>query len=126
MPVLAAITGAPLLMIAIPSLCFTRFLPETKVAWRDVWLGAIISAALILAAVILVGLFFQVSSLSSALQAAGAFTVLLVGFYYIAQIFLLGAVCCRVYANLLARGAWKKNQNKLQIKVNREKFYKFA
>jgi membrane protein len=90
---------APVLMILIVAL-FYKILPETKVAWRDVWLGSLISTALILAALILVGLFFQSSSLSSALQASGAFTVLLVGFYYVAQIFLLGAVCCRVYAGL--------------------------
>ena len=90
---------APILLILIIAL-FYKILPETKVAWRDVWLGAIISTVLILAALFLAGLFFQYSSYNSALQAAGAFTVLLVGFYYIAQIFLLGAVCCRVYAEL--------------------------
>jgi membrane protein len=90
---------APLLMILIVAL-FYKILPDAKVAWKDVWLGAILSTTLILAALILVGLFFQFTSLSSALQATGAFTVLLVGFYYIAQIFLLGAVSCRVYADL--------------------------
>jgi membrane protein len=96
---LAGRLAAPILMILIVAL-FYKILPDTKVAWKDVWLGATISTALILAALILVGLFFQISSFSSALQATGAFTVLLVGFYYIAQIFLLGAVCCRVYADL--------------------------
>ena len=97
--VLAGRLAAPILMILIVAL-FYKILPETKVAWRDVWLGATISTVLILAALFLVGLFFQNSSLSSALQATGAFTILLVGFYYVAQIFLLGAVCCRVYAEL--------------------------
>jgi len=97
--ILAARLLGPVLMVFIIAL-FYKILPETKVAWRDVWLGSLISTALIMAALILVGLFFQSSSLSSALQASGAFTVLLVGFYYVAQIFLLGAVCCRVYADL--------------------------
>jgi len=96
---LAARFVVPILLILIISL-FYKILPETKVAWRDVWLGAILSTMLILAALFLAGLFFQYSSYNSALQAAGAFTILLVGFYYIAQIFLLGAVCCRVYAVL--------------------------
>jgi len=95
----AARLVAPLLLIIIIAL-FYKILPETKVAWRDVWLGAIISTVLILAALFLAGLFFQYSSYNSALQAAGAFTILLVGFYDIAQIFLLGAVCCRAYADL--------------------------
>jgi membrane protein len=96
---LAGILIAPIIMILIVAL-FYKILPDTRVAWRDVWLGAAVSTALILAAIILVGLFFQYTSLNSALQATGAFTVLLVGFYYVAQIFLLGAVCCRVYADL--------------------------
>jgi membrane protein len=90
---------APILLMIIIAL-FYKILPETKVAWRDVWLGAIISTMLILVAFFLAGLFFKYSSYDSALQAAGAFTILLVGFYYIAQIFLLGAVCCRVYAEV--------------------------
>jgi membrane protein len=97
--VLAARLAAPVVMFLIIAL-FYKILPETKVAWRDVWLGATISTVLILAAMFLAGLFFQYSSLNSALQATGAFTVLLVGFFYVAQIFLLGAVCCRVYAKI--------------------------
>ena len=97
--VLAARLAAPILMILIIAL-FYKILPETKIAWRDVWLGATISTALILVAMFLAGLFFQYTSLNSALQATGAFTILLVSFYYGAQIFLLGAVCCRVYADL--------------------------
>jgi membrane protein len=88
-------------LIVITFALFYKLLPETKVAWGDVWLGAGIAALLVLVAVTLAGLFFQHSSLSSALQAAGAFSVLLLGFYYIAQIFLLGAIICRVYANLV-------------------------
>jgi len=98
---LAFLAGAIALVLVVMTFAlFYKFLPETKVAWRDVWLGAIIATVLVLAAVTLVGFFFQHSSLSSAFQAAGAFTVLLIGFYYIAQIFLVGALTCRVYANL--------------------------
>jgi membrane protein len=97
--ILAAKVAAPVLIALIIAL-FYKILPETKVAWRDVWLGSVIATSLIVVAVMLVGLFFKYSSLSSALQASGAFTVLLTGFYYVAQIFLLGAVCCRVYGEL--------------------------
>ena len=90
---------AALVLIAITFALFYKVLPETKVAWRDVWLGAAIAALLVLAAVTLAGLFFQYSSFSSAFQAAGAFSVLLISFNYLAQIFLLGALICRVYAN---------------------------
>jgi membrane protein len=95
------VTGlSAFILIAVTFALFYKILPETKIAWRDVWLGASIAALLVLVAVILAGLFFQYSSLNSALQAAGAFTVLLIGFNYIAQIFLVGAIICRVYAHL--------------------------
>lgn len=97
--VLAVSLVIPIIIYLIIAL-FYRILPETKIAWRDVWVGAAVSSVLILAAVLLAGLFLQHSTISSALQATGAFTILLVGFYYIAQIFLLGAVVCRVYAGL--------------------------
>src|SRR4030043_508548 len=90
---------APILLALIIAL-FYKILPETTVAWSDVWFGAIITTVLFLVALFLAGIFFQYSSLNSALQATGAFTVLLVGFYYLAQIFLLGAICCRVYSEL--------------------------
>ena len=109
--VLAGRLVVPVLLILIVAL-FYKILPETKVAWRDVWLGALISTTLILAETVLVGLFIQNSSLNSALQASGAFTVLLVSFYYVAQIFLLGAVCCRVYADLY--GSRRAASDKMQ------------
>ena len=64
-------------------------------------LGSVIAAGLIMAAVKLAGLVFQLSSMSSALQVAGDASVLLIGFFYIARIFLVGAVICRVYASQL-------------------------
>ena len=69
---------------------FYKVLPDTKVAWRDVWLGAIIASLLIEVAVTLAGWFFQNSSLSSALQVAGGFTLLLLGFYYMCPDFSAG------------------------------------
>lgn len=97
--VLAARIAAPIILLLIISLFF-KILPETKIAWRDVWLGATITTVLILIAIFLAGIFFQYSAINSALQATGAFTILLASFYYVAQIFLLGVVSCRVYANL--------------------------
>jgi membrane protein len=90
-----------LVLVVIVCALFYKILPETKIAWGDVWLGAGVAALLILAAISLAGLFFRYSSANSALQVAGGFSILLLGFYYIAQIFLLGAIVCRVYANLL-------------------------
>ena len=97
---MSVVTGLLALLLLVFSFAlFYKVLPETKIAWKDVWLGASVAALLTMAAVFLAGLFFRYSSFNSALQAAGSVSVLLMGFYYISQIFLFGAILCRVYAN---------------------------
>lgn len=90
-----------LVMVVITFAVLYKSLPATAVAWGDVWLGAVIAALLVKGATSLAGLYFRNSSLNSALQIAGAFSVLLLCFYYFAEIFLIGAILCRVYADLL-------------------------
>jgi membrane protein len=95
------VTGvSTVLLIATTLALFYRYLPETKVTWKDVWLGTLIATTLVVLGISIVGLFFKNSSFTSGLQAAGALSVLLIGIYYIAQIFLAGAISCRVYAYL--------------------------
>ena len=75
-----------------------KLLPDVKVAWRDVWVGAVAAASLVTLGGWLILFFMSRTSLSSALEAAGTFVILLTGFYYFAQIFLLGAIITRLYA----------------------------
>ena len=75
-----------------------KILPQTEVAWRDVWLGAVVAAVLTFLGVLGLGFFFKTGRITSAFEAAGSFALLLVGIYFIAQIFLFGAVFIRVYA----------------------------
>jgi membrane protein len=77
-----------------------RVLPNAKVAWRHVWVGAGIAALLLAAGLSLVKLFLSTAQLSSALEAAGATAVFLMAFYYLGQIFVLGAVVIRVLASM--------------------------
>jgi membrane protein len=90
----------PLAMIFITFALFYKILPETDVSWGDVWLGGIVSTLLTVAAVSIAGFFINHTNMSSAIQAAGAFVVLISAFYYVAEIFLVGAVICRVYAHM--------------------------
>ncbi len=76
-----------------------KTLPEVKISWRDVWGGALIAAALVTAGGWLVIFFITHTTLASALEVTGSFVVLLTGFYYFAQIFLLGAIITRIYAH---------------------------
>jgi membrane protein len=73
-----------------------KLLPAIKIAWRDVWAGAAVAATLIAVGGLLIILFIENTSVSSALEAAGSFIVLLTGFFYFAQIFLLGAIITRI------------------------------
>lgn len=75
-----------------------KLLPAIRIAWRDVWAGAAVASSLIAIGGWLVIFFIQNTRISSALETAGSFVVLLTGFYYFAQIFLLGAILTRVYA----------------------------
>ena len=92
---------APTGYVAFATLVFGvlyKVLPATRIAWRDVWVGAATAAILLAVGIRLVVFFLGTAQMSSALQAAGAFVALLTAFYYFAQIFLLGAIVTRVYA----------------------------
>lgn len=75
-----------------------KLLPEVDIAWRDVWLGAVITSVLVTIGGWVLGFYFSHSGISTAFEAAGALAIMLIGIYYIAQIFLSGAIFTRVYA----------------------------
>jgi membrane protein len=76
-----------------------KVIPDVKISWRDVWVGAVVTAVLFMIGVFGIGLYFQYSNPTSAYGAAGALLILLLWIYYSAQIFLLGAEFTQVYAN---------------------------
>jgi membrane protein len=76
-----------------------KLLPDVKIAWRDVWGGAAAAAFLVTLGTWILILLIRNFNLSSALEAAGSFVIILTGFYYFAQIFLFGAIFTRVYAH---------------------------
>ncbi|HEY9829314.1 MAG TPA: YihY/virulence factor BrkB family protein [Stenomitos sp.] len=76
-----------------------RVLPDAKIAWGDVWFGAIITALLFTIGKTLIGLYLGNSSVGSTYGAAGSFVVLLLWVNYSAQILFFGAEFTQVYAN---------------------------
>jgi membrane protein len=90
---------ATLGLITVSFALLYKVLPDVKIPWRDVWLGAFSAAVLAMAAGGLAIFYFSFIKVGSALEAAGAFTVLVMAIFYIAQIFLLGAVITRVHAS---------------------------
>ena len=77
-----------------------KILPETHIRWRDVWIGAFVTSILVTLAVLLFGAYLNLGNIGSAFEAAGAFAVLLIGIYTIAQVFLFGAMFTRVYSEV--------------------------
>jgi membrane protein len=75
-----------------------KFLPDTEIAWRDVWVGSVTTALLFQIGQIAIGLYLTHSAVASAYGAAGAMVVLLLWLYYSAQIFLFGAEFTRAYS----------------------------
>ena len=76
-----------------------RILPRVRIAWSDVWIGALVTAALFTVGKYLIGLYLGRAGLSSAFGAAGSLVIILAWVYYSAQIFLLGAEFTWVFAH---------------------------
>lgn len=74
-------------------------IPDVKMAWRDVWLGAVVTAILFALGVFGISLYLRFSSPTSSYGAAGSLIVLLIWIYYSAQIVFLGAEFTQVFAN---------------------------
>jgi len=76
-----------------------KILPDAKVAWRDVWIGAALTSALFTIGKFALGLYLGKSNVASAYGAAGSLVLVLLWVYYSAQILLYGAEFTQVYAN---------------------------
>src|SRR5204862_4201980 len=75
-----------------------KVIPRARIAWRDGWVGAAVTAALFATGKWLIGRYIGRSSTASAFGAAGSLVVLMLWVYYSSQIFLLGAEFTRLYA----------------------------
>ena len=76
-----------------------RFMPQATIEWRDVGIGALVTALLFTVGKTLIGLYIGKSALASGFGAAGSLAVLLAWVYYSAQIFLFGAEFTWAYAH---------------------------
>jgi membrane protein len=90
------------LSLAVFTLVFAaifKILPDAKVVWSDVWIGAIATAVLFAIGKFLIGLYLGRAGPGSVYGAAGSLIVILLWVYYSAQILFLGAEFTQVYAN---------------------------
>lgn len=90
--------GTSLVVFALLFAMIYKVLPDVTLAWRDVWVGGLITAALFVVGQFLIALYLGRSGMESTYGAAGAVILLLVWFYYSGQIFFFGAEFTKVFA----------------------------
>jgi len=76
-----------------------KVVPDARIYWRDVAIGAAVTSLLFSIGKFLIGLYLGKASVGSAYGAAGSLVVFLVWGYYSAQIFFLGAEFTHTFAN---------------------------
>lgn len=100
------------LMIGIFAMIY-KIMPRVTIAWRDVWVGSVVTALLFTAGKYLIGLYIGKSGVTSGFGAAGSIVVILVWVYYSAQIFLLGAEFTWAYSHAFGSRKGQKPEGRL-------------
>jgi membrane protein len=85
-------------MITVLFALIFRYMPDLRIPWRDVWVGAIFTAVLFSIGKFALGLYLGKKATESTHSAAGALIVLLLWVYYSAQILFLGAEVTQAYS----------------------------
>jgi len=82
-----------------------RYVPDVRVPWKDVWIGAAVTAILFSIGTAIMGRYLGQTSFSSAFGAASSLVVILLWVYYSSQIVFFGAEFTRIYSNMFGSGA---------------------
>ncbi len=100
-----------LLVIPFLFMALFKLLPARKIAWRDVWLGGLLTGGAFILSRQLIGLYLQTSSVTSVYGAAGSLVILLIWVYFSSMIMFFGAAFCRVYAEMF--GSLREPSNRI-------------
>jgi len=85
-------------VITVLFACILKFIPDTKIRWRDAWIGAVISTLLFTLGKAVMAFYVSHSALASAYGAAASLVMFLIWIFYSAQILLFGAELTHVSA----------------------------
>jgi membrane protein len=105
-------------VIAVLFAMIYKLLPDVVIPWRDVWIGAAVTALLFTTGKYLIGIYLGQTATTSAFGAAGSLVVLLFWVYYSALISFLGAEFTQVYARRYGSGIRPKNH---AVRVGRKR-----
>lgn len=106
-PALALEVINSVISLAVITVAFAvifKLLPDVRIAWRDVWLGAAVTSLLFTVGKFLIGLYLGKSAVASAYGAAGSLVIIVVWVYYSSQILLLGAEFTKVWTKRRGSG----------------------
>jgi len=95
-----------------------KVLPDAKIKWYNVWVGATVTAILFVLGKYVLSLYFQHEPLADTYGAAGSMVLILIWVYYTAIIFLLGAEFTQVYSRENDRGIVPQD-NAVKVKVKK-------
>jgi membrane protein len=104
-------------VIAVLFAMIYKFLPDVVISWKDVWIGAAVTALLFTGGKYAIGIYLGRTATASAFGAAGSLVVLLFWVYYSALISFLGAEFTQVYARRYGPGIHPKEH---AIRVGRK------
>ena len=90
-------------LITLLFACLFKYVPDAKIAWRDVWFGAIVTSILFTLGKFGLGMYLGKSSVVSTYAAAGALLIVLLWVYYTSQIVFFGAELTQAYATEMGR-----------------------
>ena len=96
-----ALTLDPLVSFGVVSVLFAgifKFLPDVRLAWRHVWVGAALTAGMFTAGKYALALYFRYATPTSAFGAAGSLAAVLLWVYYSSFILFFGAEFTKVWS----------------------------
>ena len=96
--------GVTFLVIAGMFALMLRYIPDARVAWRDAWVGGLVTSVLFTLGQAAISLYLGRTNVGSAFGAAGSLVVLLVWVYYSAMILFFGAEFTKAFARRVGGG----------------------
>jgi membrane protein len=90
--------GVSLAIITLLFAALLKYLPDVRLAWADVWAGAVLTSILFVVGKFALGTYLGFSDPTTAFGAAGSLALVLLWIYYSSMIFFLGAEFTQVLA----------------------------
>ena len=91
-------------IVALLTAVVFGFVPDVRIGWRSVWIGAALTSVLFNAGNVLVGLYIARAGVADTYGAAGSVVIVMLWLYFSAQLFLLGAEFTQVHATRFGHG----------------------